>query len=324
MPLGILFAAAAGACWGLMFIAPLILDAFTPLEIALGRFLVYGLIALTLLMPRLLSKPSSLLLPQPGPLIWLALTGSLGFYILLSAAVQTLGVAATSLIIGLVPLVMTLLGRREATALPLQPLLLPLAAILLGILLINLEVLTDRPGQEGLSLTQLLWGLFFAVAALLSWSSFAVQNARFLKQNPAMSSNDWSLWMGVAAGGLALVCLPWVILDGQIRTTSPFNRTLQQDDWLVFIGVSLMIGVIGSVIGNLFWNAASRRLPVTLTGQVFIFEPLFALAYGFAYAKSLPQALEALAILLLVGGVLLGIRAHRRPAAARDTEKAIH
>lgn len=324
MLLGILFAAAAGACWGLMFIAPIVLDAFTPLEITIGRFLVYGLVSLTLLAPRLLLSTQPPAWPRIGPLVWLAFTGSVGFYLLLTAAVQTLGVAATSLMIGLVPFVITLLGRKEQSSLPIQPLLLPLAAILVGVVLINLDALSKGASGEGLSLAQLLIGLFFAVAALISWSSFAVTNARFLKQNPSISSNQWSLWMGVAAGGLALLCLLLVLLDTYLRDpTHPYGLRSTQD-WFLFAGVSLLIGLLGSVIGNLLWNAASRRLPVSLTAQVFIFEPLFALLYGFSHAQRFPRPLETLAIVLLISGVLLGIRAHRQPAKQLPAENPVH
>ncbi|HEU4550359.1 MAG TPA: hypothetical protein VFS01_11730 [Rhizomicrobium sp.] len=43
-----------------------------------------------------------------------------------------------------------------------------------------------------------------------------------------------------------------------------------------------------SVIGNAFWNYASRVLPLTMTAQLVLFETLFALLYSFILAERWP------------------------------------
>jgi hypothetical protein len=43
------------------------------------------------------------------------------------------------------------------------------------------------------------------------------------------------------------------------------------------------------VIGNHLWNIASRKVPLTLSGQLILFETLFALLYGFIYKQQLPR-----------------------------------
>ena len=45
MGIGVLCALLAGAMWGMVFIAPRALPAFSPWELALGRYLAYGAIA---------------------------------------------------------------------------------------------------------------------------------------------------------------------------------------------------------------------------------------------------------------------------------------
>ncbi|MNY46200.1 Inner membrane protein YtfF [compost metagenome] len=76
--------------------------------------------------------------------------------------------------------------------------------------------------------------------------------------------------------------------------------------------------MLGSWFANLLWNSASRRLPLTLSGQLIVFETLFALLYGFVYLQRLPTLLESLAIALLIGGVLWAVRRHvpRQQAAS--------
>ncbi len=41
----------AGALWGIVFIAPRMLPHFSPLELVIGRYGLYGLISLALLLP---------------------------------------------------------------------------------------------------------------------------------------------------------------------------------------------------------------------------------------------------------------------------------
>jgi drug/metabolite transporter (DMT)-like permease len=68
------------------------------------------------------------------------------------------------------------------------------------------------------------------------------------------------------------------------------------------------------VVGNHLWNIASRRLPVTLTGQLILFETVSAMLYGFAWRAQPPRVLELVAIALLVAGVTWSVRLHATPA----------
>ena len=71
--------------------------------------------------------------------------------------------------------------------------------------------------------------------------------------------------------------------------------------------------VVDSVNG--LWNAATRRLPMSLGGQLIVFETLFACAYAYLNEQRLPGPVEALAIVLLTVGVLWAIGLHRAMAA---------
>lgn len=53
-----------------------------------------------------------------------------------------------------------------------------------------------------------------------------------------------------------------------------------------------------------------RRLPLTLSGQLIVFETLFALLYGFISLQHLPSLLQSSAALLLLAGVLWAVRRH--------------
>jgi drug/metabolite transporter (DMT)-like permease len=74
------------------------------------------------------------------------------------------------------------------------------------------------------------------------------------------------------------------------------------------------VAILCSVVGNALWNHASRLLPLTMTGQMIVFETLFALLYGFIWEERLPTGLEWLAMALLIAGVLSCASAHRERA----------
>jgi drug/metabolite transporter (DMT)-like permease len=65
-------------------------------------------------------------------------------------------------------------------------------------------------------------------------------------------------------------------------------------------------------VGNALWNQMSRRLPLTLMGQMVLFETLFALAYGLLWERRWPTFLEVLAFALVVASVTVCIAAHRK------------
>ncbi|MGF6411404.1 drug/metabolite transporter (DMT)-like permease [Paraburkholderia sp. MM5482-R2] len=80
--------------------------------------------------------------------------------------------------------------------------------------------------------------------------------------------------------------------------------------WHTFWLLNLALAIGASWLGNGLWNAAAKRLPLTLSGQMIVFETLFALLYAFIYDERLPRPLELAAILLLVAGVWWSVRRH--------------
>lgn len=296
----------AGALWGLVFIAPRLTPAFAAPQIAAARYLAYGLLALPLLLPDCRTLWRQLGRADWLALAWLGLTGNVIYYICLAVAVRFAGPAPTSLIVGLLPVVITLIGTREAGAVPLKPLLPSLALAVSGVALISFHSLALAPGgwqRQAL-------GLLAAGGALACWAIYAVLNARCIARLPQVSSQAWSLLLGVVtAAECAVLAIPAFLLW-------PFPR--DHAAWQVFLGVSFSIALLASVIGNALWNSASRRLPLTMTGQLVVFETLFALIYSFAWEGRWPTLLEALAIAALLTGVWWCASRHRIDHPAHD------
>ena len=61
---------------------------------------------------------------------------------------------------------------------------------------------------------------------------------------------------------------------------------------------------------------ASRRLPVTLTGQLILFDTVSARLYGFAWRPAALRMPELVAIALLMLDVTWSVRLHATPGAA--------
>ncbi len=129
MKRGVLYGGLAGATWGLVLLIPGLLPEFGPLLLSCARYGLYGLVSLLIALPVAPGLLRRLNLRDALKLVELALTGNLLYYLLLASAVQLAGVAIAALIVGVVPLTVALLGRREADALPLGRLALPLLLV---------------------------------------------------------------------------------------------------------------------------------------------------------------------------------------------------
>lgn len=313
MRLGILFGVLSGAVWGGVFLVPALLPQFPPLLLSCARYLMYGLFVLVLAWPWLPRMLRKLTRADVWLLVKLALTGNLVYYVLLATAVQMAGVAPVSLIIGATPVAITLLGRNDPGAVPLRRLAWPLVMVLAGVALINVDMLLSPHAQQR-PLADRLIGMLCALGALASWAWYAAQNARFLKSQSRFDGNQWSLLWGIVTGvmGGLIWLLVWPL---PVDLFTPAAGTTQAD-WTRFWVISIVLAVVCSWFGNWMWNAASQRLPMTLGGQMLVFETLFALVYGFAWAARWPSVLELAAIALLVGGVVLTARRHGLPVQA--------
>lgn len=305
---GILCGLLAGAMWGMVFIAPKILAAFSPLELAVGRYLAYGLIAAALMLPRLPALLRRLDRGDCTALLRHALSGNILYYMLLALGVKLAGVAPTSLIIGLLPITVTLLGHKDHGAAPLRRMMLPLLMVGAGIACINVDVFAHT-SAAGADLARTVLGVLSAAGALLCWTWYAIDNARFLKRNPHFSSAEWSALYGISSALIALVigAVAFALWHGDVSGAA---GAASGRDWTLFWIANGLLALGASVIGNQLWNIASRRVPVTLSGQLILFETLFALLYGFIYAQRMPRTLEVAAIVLLVAGVLWAVRVH--------------
>jgi drug/metabolite transporter (DMT)-like permease len=301
LTIGLVQGAAAGAMWGLVFLAPQVLHDFNALQLSAARYLAYGAIAGVLLAPRARSFARAMKRDDVLAVLQLALLGNVVYYLGLATAVQWAGGAAAALVIGLVPLALTVAGARDPDAVPLRRLWGPLALGAVGTALVAAESL--RAGPPDTTPLQRAAGLAGAFIALACWTMYSVINKRWLGRRPDVSAHDGALLVGAATGILAVgLAAAAVALDTLPRKSG---------DVLRLAAGGTVLALCASVIGNACWNRATRLLPLTLTGQLIIFETLFGLLYGYCWTRRAPTGTEVLATGLLLAGVAWAAAVHR-------------
>lgn len=309
--------AASGALWGLVFLMPQVLGDFGATQLSAARYLVYGIASLLIL-----SAKRKRGLPALGRRDWatlfrLSLFGNILYYLFLATAIQLVGGPPSTLINSLLPVVVVIVGSREKGALPLKRLAGPILLCVAGVAIIGMEaVLRERTGR---SLPVRVLGLGCAFASLASWTAYSVGNSRALAARPDVSAHDWSLFIGLATGSLSLLLVPAAFFMG--GSAAHGGAAHGSADWSRFWMTVSAVAVLASIAGNSFWNRASRLLPLTLSGQMIVFETIFALLYGFIWERRLPTAAECAAIALLLTGVLWGAAVHDATGRAGENSK---
>lgn len=297
---------AAGALWGLVFLAPKAAPEFSPLLLSAGRYLAYGLIAAALIAPMWRRLAALLDARAWRALVWLSLAGNLVYFVFLVVAVHYAGVAASALIVGMVPVVVALWGLKDAAAPPLSRVGPPILLAALAVGLIGWESFKRGGGGQATDDAAVWIGLACAFAALVSWSAYAIGNSRWMGRLPEITAHQWSLLTGVVTGGLALaLAVPALFLAEPMGAQA----------WARLAAVSAGVAVFASVIGNAFWNQASRLLPLSLLGQMIVSETLFAMVYGYMWERRGPTVIEIAAMAMMIASVVWCVRVHARAPA---------
>jgi drug/metabolite transporter (DMT)-like permease len=302
---GIAAGLAAGALWGLVFIAPRMVPGISGVDFTVGRFVSYGLLAFALM---LLAKnrvwPSW---RQVRFAVLMSLLGFTGYYLLLVYAIRDAGTEVPSLNIGTIPLWMMILGKPQG---------LKWTSLLMGLLLtgcglalmmqVSLSVAGAAAGGH-ISVTgeqAHFWrGVALSVLSMLCWTAFGLLNVKWLAAHPEVSATTWANWLGIATGLGAL--LLWLAAGSEPKVL------LGHTDIALAAILSVATGIGSAWVATILWNIASQKLPASLCGQLIVSETVFALAYSFVWDAQWPSVMQWAAMALFVAGILASIRAHR-------------
>ena len=320
---GGLFALAAGALWGLVFIGPLLLPDYPAALQSFGRYTAFGLVALAL------AWGDRRVLAQFSAADWieaakLGLVGNIVYYLFLASAIQRAGAPLPTMVIGTLPVVIAIGsnlrdGARDGR-LPWARLLPSLALIAAGIACVNHAELQHLRNDQGADLSRYLNGGLLAIGAVVCWTWYPLRNADWLRAHPDRSPRAWATAQGVATLPLALV--GYAAYAAWSASAVPDFALPFGPRPAVFLALMFAIGLLASWLGTLCWNEASQRLPTTMVGQLIVFETLAALAYAFALRGQWPAPATALGIVLLVAGVLWALRVRPEPMPAAASHQA--
>ncbi|WHS62677.1 EamA family transporter [Pseudomonas sp. G2-4] len=297
---GVSLAVVATLSWALNFIAPYVTGDYTIYDLMVIRFLIAGALGVGVMMfcraqLRLLRGDQQVLGASLGVI------GYLGYSSCIAAGVIFAGPVLTPAFIGMVPVLQALLGNATNKTLQWRRLAIPLVFLTGGLLLSNISSIHQPLNDHGSWLT----GVIFSIGAVLLWLVFSWLNQGALDNLPAETSGAWTGLMMVGAGIGALCLLPAVhALDLLKLPSLGFGISLAGHLYAWGLAIALM----SSVVGAWAWNAASRRLPMVLSGQLISLESLFATLLGLLFHHRLPTLPEAAGLAGVLVGVVMAVR----------------
>lgn len=303
---GILAGLAAGALWGLVFVAPRMVlgesagsAGLSSVDLSAGRYLVYGMIAVVLMLIGLQNRKLPTLNQALAALV-LSLLGFTGYYLLLVLAINDAGTEMPTLIIGTIPIWVMFLGKQQGLSFrSLLPGMLLTAA---GLVLMGLVQTHGQADIHSKALTNYWRGIAYALVAMVCWTIFAIWNAAWLKKHPEVSATDWANWLGIATGLGGLMLWLW--------TGSDIKTIVNDPKFFSFALICIATGAGSAWLATILWNIASQRLSASLCGQLIVAETIFALIYSAWWDGTMPAYLAIVASVLFVLGILASIKAH--------------
>lgn len=315
----IFIAIMANCIWGIAFLIPHVLSEYNSVLISIGRYLIYGIITL-IIFPFTVKNYKAFFKKQYiKTALLFAFTGNIGYYCFLVLAIENIGVVITALIIGAMPITMAIYGNILNREYSFKKMIVPIILILFGLSMLNLmkygNIMVDNTDK----IHSIFPGILYAIIALGMWTWYGVANANFLKKNSEISASSWSTFIGIATLFIALIALPFLYFItpaaiDQIRNNINITYLLP-----LILGC-LILGVVVSWLATILWNKASRDLPVTLAGQLIVFETIASIFYSYIVDKKVPMTLEVISMLIIIAGILLAIRTTQKATIGAELE----
>jgi drug/metabolite transporter (DMT)-like permease len=289
--IGVCAGITAGFLWGLVFVAPQVLHEFTAYEVTFGRFLFFGLISFVHA-PFVYRLIKRLNIKQLVHALLLSATGFWLYTILLVWSVKHSGGVLTTLVIGMLPITISIFGTTFGHLS--KRFYLGLGLIIAGLITLNLPAI-----QNDLPTSQFSFmGMLFLISCLAMWTWYALSNRHFLSTNSDVDMRHFTSFIGILSL-LSVSIFSIFTVDFQNLTTHPhFYRYLV---WVIAIG-------IGSTwLSYWLWSICSTICQPSVLGPLIISETLFGLLFTFIYQEHWPSMYEISAIILFVMGVYICI-----------------
>jgi drug/metabolite transporter (DMT)-like permease len=301
---GISFALGALFIWAFIYVVPQFITGFSSIEIALGRYLVYGIISVLLFLRSKSKGGCNFSRDVWIKALYFSLICTIGYYTFLVLALRYSSPAVCALILGTSPITTAIYGNWMQKEISFKKLILPCILIFAGLIIMNFPNINTHVEEHAINY---FFGLVCSVFALAAWTWYVEANSRFLKENPEVPSSDWCTLIGI--GTLFWVVLFTIVLALFFENQLHFDKYIvYNSDMLSFIIGSLILGIFCSWVAEYLWNEASLFLPVSLAGQLTIFETAFALLFVYLIEQRPPVYIEVAGMGLQLFGILYGIQ----------------
>ena len=295
--------------WGVTFLVPYILVDVSPVAIVFGRFTCYGLIASSIILfQRKFIR--SLTLYDWKMAFYFALFGHVGYFLFLAYAVHFNDISVTALIFGIVPIILMVTGSRNEKSINKHQLGVSIILILFGLVLLNGSKLHTANEEQDYDI---ILGIILAVGAVMTWSWYSIKNAYYLKKHTHITGSEWSNLIGLCALGQSLIggLVYFILLKQDFYVSTSLDFPIATYRYL-FIFACLFLGIVVSWLAVLMWNMASRHLPITLLGQLLVFETISSVLYEHLWDRSFPSLIEWMSMILIISGIMWGLRAAKK------------
>lgn len=312
---GIVLGAAAGALWALTFIAPALVEPWSPLALTAVRYATFGVGSIAGLWLLRFNPLRRLTARDWACVCVLGLLGNVLYYLAAGWAIQLTGPTPVALIVGTLPVGVAVLANLRRPAVPWGRLLAPLAVVAAGIGTVTLATADAGGASSGAAATAV--GIALAAVGLVAWLAYAVLNAEWLTARRGMGALTWTCLTGV---GTLVTLVPVVGVAAAVRPDLVRVPAGASPADLLAWGV--VLGLAASWVATWLWNGASARLPAALLGYLIVSETLFAMVYDCISARRAPGALEVVAACLILGGVVWGLAVARPRRARRPMPEA--
>lgn len=310
---GALFVIAACFCWGLVFAIPKYLAGYNPIEIALGRYLFFGLFSVVFVFVNkrhLLSKSYIVFWKKA---LGYSIVCTFLSYTGLVACIKYANSASAALIFGMSPVTISLYGNWFKKEFSYKCFIASGCLMVIGIILSNL----DAFHFEGSSWISYIFGLICGFFGLATWTWYAVNNFHMIKESQDLSSNDWVVMMGFVTFFLSLFLAGlYVWLSPDLSKFASFNLDVKQ-----YIVGSALLGIVSSWFAFFLWNCGNKRLPVSMAGQLTVFEMIFGLILVYLVEARWPSLMEILGIGFMLIGVMAAFRMLKKVSPVKVPEE---
>lgn len=320
---GVLLGVAAGALWGLIYLAPLVVPEYNPVLVALSRFIAFGVISLPFLWVYR-RELKSFTKKDIWTSFTLPLFGNVVFYCLLTICIRLAGAPLAGMFMAVIPVLVAIASNLRyagsQAAVPWKKILPPLGIIFFGLILANFTEFERAAAQSASGGVDYWIGVGFGLAAVVTWTWFSIMNAEWLRNHPRHNTSAWTALQGITVLPLATVLfavLAWPF--GLMDTSVSFLGAAP----LTFLLVALGIGLLCSWVAMVCWNKMSQLLPAGLGGQLIVFESVFAVIYALMWRGELPTASMTVGFAILMIGVLGSLRVFQQHEQSTDSTNTL-